>query len=95
MVEQVEATSFDLRYEGCRIGNKAAEQALLASILENGIRDPLRGVDAGDDIEQRRLAGAVGADDGDEIPGVDVQVDIVERLYLVNGAGAELLGNLL
>lgn len=46
MAEQVEVTSFDLRYEGCRIGNKAAEQALLASILENGIRDPLRGVDA-------------------------------------------------
>jgi hypothetical protein len=45
MIEEVELTSFDLRYEGCRIGNKAAEKALLASILEHGIRDPLQGVD--------------------------------------------------
>jgi hypothetical protein len=45
MVAEVEVTSFDLRYEGCRIGNKAAEKALLSSILEYGIRDPLQGVD--------------------------------------------------
>jgi hypothetical protein len=46
MVEQVELTSFDLRYEGCRMKNQAAEKALLCSILEKGIRDPLQGVDA-------------------------------------------------
>lgn len=45
MAEQVEITSFDLRYEGCRMKNKAAEKALLCSISENGIRDPLQGVD--------------------------------------------------
>lgn len=45
MSEQVEITSFDLRYEGCRMKNKAAEKALLCSISENGIRDPLQGVD--------------------------------------------------
>jgi len=46
MVEQVEILSFDLRYEGCRMKNKAQERRLLCSILEQGIRDPLQGVDA-------------------------------------------------
>jgi hypothetical protein len=46
MVEQVEISSFDLRYEGCRMKNKAAERRLLCSIVEQGIRDPLQGVDA-------------------------------------------------
>ncbi len=46
MSEQVEISSFDLRYEGCRMKNKVAEKALLCSILEKGIRDPLQGVDA-------------------------------------------------
>ena len=46
MVEQVEISSFDLRYEGCRIKDKAAERRLLCSMLEHGIRDPLQGVDA-------------------------------------------------
>jgi len=47
MVEQVEISSFDLRFEGYRLKNKAAERVLLASVLENGIRDPLQGVDSG------------------------------------------------
>ncbi len=47
MVEQVEITRFDLRFEGCRLRNSAAEKILLASILENGIRNPLQGVDNG------------------------------------------------
>ena len=46
MVEQVEITSFDLRYQGCRMRCPGAEKALLLSILENGIRDPLQGIDA-------------------------------------------------
>jgi hypothetical protein len=46
MVEEVEITSFDLRYEGCRMKNKAAEKALACSILEKGILYPLQGVDA-------------------------------------------------
>ena len=45
MVEQVEISSFDMRYESCRMKSPGAERALLASILENGIRDPLLGVD--------------------------------------------------
>jgi len=44
MVEQVEISSLDLRYEGCRMKSAGVERAMLGSILENGIRDPLQGV---------------------------------------------------
>ena len=45
MVRNVEITSFDLRYESYRMKDKKAERGLLCSISENGIRDPLEGVD--------------------------------------------------
>jgi len=45
MAEQVEILSLDLRYEGFRMKSAVAEKALLLSILESGIRDPLQGVD--------------------------------------------------
>ncbi|MBU0995090.1 MAG: chromosome partitioning protein ParB [Proteobacteria bacterium] len=45
MVDQIEISSFDLRYEGCRLKSTGTERALLTSVLENGIRDPLQGVD--------------------------------------------------
>ncbi len=45
MVQGVEISSFDLRFEGYRLRNKVAERILLASISENGIREPLQGVD--------------------------------------------------
>jgi hypothetical protein len=51
MIMRVEISSFDLRFEGYRVRNKVAEGTLLASILENGIRDPLQGVD----IENTRI----------------------------------------
>jgi len=41
----VEISSFDLRYESCRMKNKAAERRLLFSILKHCIRNPLQGVD--------------------------------------------------
>ncbi len=44
MIEKVEISSFDLRYEGYRMKSPGAERVLIASILENGIRDPLQGV---------------------------------------------------
>ncbi len=47
MAEQIEISSLDLRYEGYRLKSPGAEKTLLASILENGIRDPLQGVDTG------------------------------------------------
>lgn len=44
-MEQVEISSFDLRYESCRMKSRVAEKMLLGSMLEHGIRDPLQGVD--------------------------------------------------
>ncbi len=45
MLKQVESSDFDLRYESYRIKSKRDEMRLLNSIVENGIRDPLEGVD--------------------------------------------------
>ena len=45
MVDEVEISSFDLRYENYRVKHAATEKSLLASILEQGIREPLQGVD--------------------------------------------------
>lgn len=44
MVEQVEASSLDKRYEGFRIRSKEAEKNLLLSISTYGVRTPLHGV---------------------------------------------------
>ena len=41
----MERSSLDLRYEGYRLRNDAAEARLLASISERGIEEPLGGVD--------------------------------------------------
>jgi len=46
--QQVEVSSLDLRYQGCRIQNHKDEKHLLQGILDNGIQDPLQGVDNGD-----------------------------------------------
>lgn len=45
MTQQVEISSLDLRYQGYRMQNRHAEKRLLLSVLENGIREPLQGVD--------------------------------------------------
>ncbi|MCP4371984.1 MAG: chromosome partitioning protein ParB [Deltaproteobacteria bacterium] len=45
MVDEVEISSFDLRYENYRVKHPAREKNLLASIQEQGIREPLQGVD--------------------------------------------------
>ena len=44
-IKQVEISSFDLRYERCRLKSNLTEKALLSSMLDHGIRDPLRGVE--------------------------------------------------
>ena len=46
MAEEIEISSLDLRFEGYRLKNNVTEQLLLVSILQNGIRDPLQGVDS-------------------------------------------------
>jgi hypothetical protein len=45
MMQQVEISSFDLRYESYRVKDKRPEKALFSSILEHGIQEPLQGVD--------------------------------------------------
>jgi hypothetical protein len=45
MLPEAEILSFDLRFEGCRLRNKAVERELIASIMENGIREPLQVVE--------------------------------------------------
>lgn len=45
MIESIEISSLDLRYEGCRIRDKGREKALLCSIAEKGIVEPLEGID--------------------------------------------------
>jgi len=47
--ENVELTSFNLRYEGHRIRDDAAEARLMASIARRGIDEPLKGVDTPQD----------------------------------------------
>jgi KorB domain len=48
MIEQIEISSLDLRYEGYRLKCRIAEKALLASIIDHGIHDSLKGVDLRD-----------------------------------------------
>jgi len=45
MVEHIEITSLDLRYERFRLKSKTKEKILLASIIDRGIHDSLKGVD--------------------------------------------------
>lgn len=45
MAEEVDLSTFDLRYESYRMRNPAQEARLLASITERGIEEPLEGVD--------------------------------------------------
>jgi len=44
MVEQVETSSLDKRYEGYKIRSTVAEKNMLLSISAHGIREPLQGV---------------------------------------------------
>lgn len=47
MVEQIEMSHLDLRYESFRLKSRKTENALLASIIHHGIQEPVKGVDAG------------------------------------------------
>ncbi len=46
---EIEITSLDIRYEGFRMRSKVAETKMMESILKQGIRDPLMGVDINND----------------------------------------------
>jgi len=66
MSETVERSSLDLRYEGFRLRNDAAEARLLASIAQRGIEEPLAGVDTAqgrlllDGFRRNRCAAKLG-----------------------------------
>lgn len=45
MVREIEFSKLDLRYESCRVRQRAMEARLLSSIAERGIIEPLEGVD--------------------------------------------------
>ena len=46
-----------------------------------------RRLDAGDDLDQRRLAGAVLADQAMHLAGLDVQVDLAQRMHAAEDLG--------
>ena len=48
MIKEIEISSLDLRFEGYRLKSRQTEEALLASIIKHGIRDPLQGVEIED-----------------------------------------------
>jgi len=48
MIEKIEIIHLDLRYEKFRLKSKEIERALFASILENDIQEPLKGIDLED-----------------------------------------------
>jgi hypothetical protein len=45
MANEVELGSLDLRYEGFRLKQPAAEQRLLVAITQRGVEEPLEGVE--------------------------------------------------
>lgn len=55
MVEKVEISNFDLRYESYRMKNPKAEKTLLLSIQEHDIREPLQGVDSNSPQNHTRI----------------------------------------
>lgn len=98
MVQRVEISSFDLRFEGYRLRNKAAERILLASISENGIRDPLQGVDMDNNrillngFKRYRCARKLGVG---IVPYIslsnDTAIGIIELLRISNEKGLAIL----
>lgn len=98
MVEQVEITSLDLRYEGFRMRSPGAEKMLLLSILERGIKDPLQGVDVAggrillDGFKRLRCAKKLGIG---IVPycslGADEVLGIIELIRVSNARSLSIL----
>jgi len=98
MIEQVEISSFDVRYESHRMKSPGAEKALLGSISEHGIRDPLQGVDTNaarlllDGFKRYRCAKRLGIG---IVPycslGSDEALAIIELLRVSNSKGLSIL----
>ncbi|MBA7531122.1 hypothetical protein ES705_23333 [subsurface metagenome] len=97
-MEQVELSSFDLRYENCRMKSRVLENILLGSISEYAIRDPLQGVDTNevrillDGFKRYRCAKRLGIG---IVPysslGDDEALGIIELLRLSNSKSISIL----
>ncbi len=48
MIELIEISTLDMRYESYRLKSRKAEKELLISVINHGIREPLQGVEADD-----------------------------------------------
>ena len=98
MIEEVEISSLDLRYEACRMKSPGGEKVLLGSILEHGIRDPLQGVDTNagrillDGFKRYRCAKRLGIG---IVPycsfGSDEALGIIELLRISNSRSLSIL----
>ena len=98
MILQVEISNFDLRFEDHRLRSPATERILLASIAQNGIRDPLQGVDMEDSrillngFKRYRCAKKLGIG---IVPYVSLSSDtgagIIELLRMSNEKGLSIL----
>lgn len=98
MAEQVEIASLDLRYEGFRMKSAGAEKALLLSILEKGIRDPLQGVDTRDarilldGFKRLRCAQKLGIGRAPYVSmGSDEALGIIELIRISNAKSLSIL----
>jgi hypothetical protein len=98
MAEQVEIASLDLRYEGFRMRSAGAEKALLVSILEKGIRDPLQGVDTEgarillDGFKRLRCAKKLGIGTAPYASmGADEVLGIIELIRMSNARSLSIL----
>ena len=98
MIEQVEISSLDVRYESYRMKSNSAEKVLLGSILEHGIREPLQGVDTNagrillDGFKRYRCAQHLGIG---IVPycslGSDEALGIIELLRISNAKSLSIL----
>jgi hypothetical protein len=98
MAEEVEIASLDLRYEGFRLKSPGAEKALLLSILEKGIRDPLQGVDTKDarilldGFKRLRCAQKLGIGRAPYVSmGADEVLGIIELIRISNAKSLSIL----
>jgi hypothetical protein len=70
-----------LRHDG-ETGSDQATRAQRADLFAFELDRPARRPhEPGDRVDEGRLAGAVGADEGDELSGPDVKADLLHRLH--------------
>jgi hypothetical protein len=98
MSYEVELDSIDIRYEHFRMRSAAAEQHLIVSIMKQGIREPLRGVEEGgrpvllDGFKRYRCARKLGIGMVQyEGMGKELPEGILELLRQSNAKGLSML----